>query len=133
MKALNILTDLGRPVGITVALAGLGLAVAACGSGASPPSAAVSGSGSSSTGQADTIVIKNFAFQPATLTVAAGTKVMVKNEDGTTHTVTAENGAFDTGDVPAHSTKTFTAPKAGTYPYMCNIHQYMHGTLRVSG
>jgi plastocyanin len=79
------------------------------------------------------IMIKNFAFTgPAS--VKAGSTVTVMNEDSEAHTVTADSssGGFDV-TVPAGATKTFTAPaKPGTYPYHCNYHSNMHGTLRVS-
>ena len=90
---------------------------------------------SSATTAADTIVIQNFAFSPATLTVAPGTTVTVVNKDAVTHTLTstASTRAFDTGDVAAGSSTTFHAPAtAGTYSYICSIHTYMHGTLTVS-
>ncbi|MFI6725968.1 cupredoxin domain-containing protein [Streptomyces atratus] len=79
------------------------------------------------------ITIKDFAFKPARLTVAPGTPVTVVNEDAARHTVTATGSkAFDTGDVAAGQTVTFTAPaKAGTYPYICTIHPYMKGSLTV--
>lgn len=101
--------------------------------------ATVTGCGSShhsatSVGAADTIVIKNFAFNPSSLTVAPGATVTVRNADPATHTVTASGASkpFDTGDIPAGKTVTFTAPtKPGTYPYICQIHQFMHGTLQV--
>jgi plastocyanin len=97
-----------------------------------------SGGGSTGSGStpaaADTISINNFAFGPATLTVAPGTKITVVNHDSATHTVTAtKNKAFDTGDVAGGKSTTFTAPTApGTYAYICSIHQYMMGTLIVS-
>jgi plastocyanin len=90
---------------------------------------------SSTAAAADTIVIKNFAFTPATLTVAPGTKITVTNEDSVAHTVTstASPQAFDTGDIGAGSSTTFTAPsKAGSYSYICTIHTFMHGSLTVS-
>ena|SRR5665213_1933288 len=121
---------------------GLGAAVAtgvaACGGGSSTKtsatttSAAPSSGGSSGRAGADTIVIKNFAFMSPTITVKAGTTVSVHNEDSTTHTLTATNGAFTTGGIAPGSTKTFTAPKAGRYSYDCQIHQYMTGTLIVT-
>lgn len=79
------------------------------------------------------IVIKNFLFSPATLTVAPGTVVTVKNDDPTPHTVTATaSGPFDTGTIAGGKTATFTAPaSAGTYDYICDIHQYMKGKLTV--
>ena len=100
--------------------------LAACGSGGK------STSGTSVSGP-DTIVIKNFAFSPQSITVAPGATVTVHNEDVATHTVTATGGAFNTGDISPGQTRTFTAPaKAGSYGYICNIHQFMTGTLSVS-
>jgi plastocyanin len=82
----------------------------------------------------DTIVIKNFMFAPASLTVAPGAVVTVKNEDSVTHTLTAKTDQtlFNTGPVSPGQTKTFKAPdKPGSYPFFCTIHQYMTGTLVV--
>lgn len=79
-------------------------------------------------------MISNYMFSPKMVTVKAGATVTVTNMDSVDHTLTSTSGAFDTGDVPGGQTKTFTAPtKAGSYPYICNIHQYMTGTLVVSG
>ncbi|WP_255431312.1 cupredoxin domain-containing protein [Streptacidiphilus sp. PB12-B1b] len=76
-------------------------------------------------------MISNFAFHPAALTVKPGEKVTVVNHDSTAHTVT-DGSVFNTGDVNSGATVTFTAPaKAGSYPYICTIHQFMHGTLNV--
>jgi plastocyanin len=57
----------------------------------------------------------------------------VDNHDSTAHTLTATAGkAFDTGTIGAGKSGTFTAPAAaGSYPYICTIHQFMHGTLIV--
>ncbi len=71
-------------------------------------------------------------FSPMSLSVSPGATVTVKNEDSATHTVTASDKSFDTGDVAPGGTKTFTAPKkAGSYSYICSIHNYMQGTLTV--
>jgi plastocyanin len=73
-------------------------------------------------------------FSPATLTVAPGATVKVTNTDQVTHTLTASNGAFNTGNIAAGQSGTFTAPKTpGRYSYICSIHQYMSGTIVVSG
>jgi len=97
-------------------------------------SASAASSGSTAVAGAAQIVIDNFTFSPATLTVTPGEKVTVVNKDSTTHTLTATgNKAFDTGDIASGATTTFTAPStAGSYPYICTIHQFMHGTLTVS-
>ena len=78
------------------------------------------------------VSIKNFAFSPKTLKVKAGTKVTVKNNDGTTHTFSADKGAFDTGDIDSGSSATVTVKKPGTYAYHCNIHSSMHGTIKAT-
>ncbi|HVA08371.1 MAG TPA: cupredoxin domain-containing protein [Acidimicrobiales bacterium] len=103
------------------------LLLAACGSGGAgrgaPPSPPVQGTH---------ITISNFMYSPMALTVSPGTTVRVTNEDTATHTLSATDAPFDTGDIEPGRTKTFTAPtKPGTYHYICNIHQYMMGTVTV--
>jgi len=78
-----------------------------------------------------TVVIDNFAFAPATLTVTAGTTVTWKNEDDSPHRIGDQNGTFksaalDTDDTFSH---TFAAP--GEYPYICTVHPYMAGKIIV--
>ena len=80
-----------------------------------------------------TIVIKNFAFNPSHVTVKPGEAIKVVNKDGVTHTLTSLTKKFNTGDINPGQTKAFTAPKkAGHYPYQCEIHQFMTGTITVS-
>ncbi|MFE7354865.1 cupredoxin family copper-binding protein [Streptomyces sp. NPDC057543] len=113
------------------------------GAGSSPTSATPSTSPSASASPSPSpvgkarITIKNFAFTPTQLTVPAGARITVVNEDAVAHTVTATAGAtngktFDTGDIAPGKTATFTAPvNPGTYPYICTIHPYMKGSLTV--
>lgn len=112
------------------------LIAAGCGSSGHKTSTTTTGGASSGGTAAATLVIKNFSFKPSTLTVSPGATVTVKNEDSATHTVTASgshSGAFNTGDIQPGSSATFKAPSAaGTYHYICSIHQFMHGTLVVS-
>jgi plastocyanin len=115
-------------MGLSVVALAAGLA----GCGSTSPSATNTsvpvGSGTSGT----SIAIKNFAFAPNVLTVAPGAKVSVRNDDGVTHTLTSITGTFTTGNVASGASVQFTAPTTpGTYPYRCNIHQYMTGTLVV--
>ncbi|MFC1436278.1 cupredoxin domain-containing protein [Streptacidiphilus sp. N1-3] len=129
-----------RRVALTAAV--LLLALAGCsssGSGASstpsvtasaPVSASASAGGSAATGSQ--IVIEGFAYAPTTLTVGPGQKVTVLNHDSTAHTLTASDKSFDTGSIGPGKSGSFTAPaKPGSYPYICTIHQFMHGTLTV--
>ncbi|MGH3669535.1 MAG: cupredoxin domain-containing protein [Pseudonocardiaceae bacterium] len=124
-----------RPITILLALvvAVLGL-VTGCGGGAA--SSAGGGSGSAAAPSAptssNTIVIKDFSYTPASLTVAPGTKITVVNQDQAPHTVTANDKSFDSGTIEGGRRGEVTAPtKPGTYAYICTIHQYMTGTLIV--
>lgn len=97
-----------------------------------------SGSNSSNTNAAgttaNTVVIKNFAFSPASLTVTKGTKVTWVNNDGPAHTVTAtDNGnTFNSGTIaPAGGTYSFTFTTAGDFNYKCSIHPQMLGIVHV--
>lgn len=130
-------TSRGRPIRrlAVIGVFGGALVLASCSSGGSAATNSTqSGStGSTASGGGKAITIKNFAFSPSSITVAPGTTVTVTNSDSVAHTVTSKTGGFDTGDIQAGQSKTFTAPnKAGSYPYICTIHQYMSGTLTVS-
>ena len=106
------------------------LLLAACGS--STPTMSGSSAPTTSSGGGSSITISNFMFNPMALRVSPGATVKVTNKDSATHTLTATGGQFDTGNITQNQTKTFKAPsKPGTYHYICNIHQYMMGTITV--
>jgi plastocyanin len=110
------------------------LTVAACSGASSSASSPPTAAAATASASASAIVIKNFMFSPMTLTVSPGTVVTVRNEDSVTHTLTdkADPKLFGTGDVGPGQVKTFTAPsKAGSYAFLCTIHQYMTGTIVV--
>jgi len=107
--------------------------VAGCGSNSSGgDTSSAASTPAAPAGGADTVTIQDFKFGPATLTVKPGAKVTVTNSDSTTHTATADGGAFDTGDLDPGSSKTITLAKAGTYAYHCQIHPFMKATIVVS-
>ena len=118
--------------GAVVLVLAAALLLAACSSGGSGSSSASSSKGSGTATSTESITISNFMFSPMHAAVAPGSTVSVTNKDSVAHTLTATAGQFDTGDIGPGETKTFTAPsKAGTYDYICNIHQYMMGTIVV--
>ena len=80
---------------------------------------------------ANVIVIKNFSFQPARLTVASGTAVTVTNADRVAHTLSSSDGSFDAGEIGAGKTATIVLKQSGTFKYSCQIHPSMTGTLVV--
>lgn len=78
------------------------------------------------------IGIAQFAFADSP-TVAPGTVVTVANTDGVSHTLTATDGAFDTGTLSGGSQASFVAPaQPGTYAFFCAIHTSMTGTITVA-
>jgi plastocyanin len=129
----------------------LAAALAACGSSggsggtaaptATAPASTAGGTAASTAGGAPaaaaTVTIRNFAFTPATLTVRVGTTVTWVNDDQTPHTVRfADRSIAQSPDLSAGGgqqswSHTFTT--AGTYPYICGIHTYMTGTVKVTG
>ena len=77
------------------------------------------------------VIVGRADFSPATLTIAVGSTVIWKNRGPVAHTVTSNDGTFDSGDLPAGGTFRFTFTKSGTFPYICNYHPYMTGTIIV--
>ena len=73
------------------------------------------------------------SFSPNPATVRVGQTVAWKNNGGTTHTATANGGAFNTGDIGDGSlSPTITMSTQGSFDYHCAIHPSMTGTLNVT-
>ena len=77
--------------------------------------------------------IKNFAYVTDPLTIAVGDTVTWTNNDTAPHTATSDSPLFDTGVLNPGDSKSFTFTTAGSFPYHCNIHAFMHGTVIVQG
>ena len=84
-----------------------------------------------STGSAPVVHLKDFAFQPATLTISAGQRVTFQNDDDEAHTVTATDKSFDSAGLDSGRTWSHTFEKPGTYTYFCVLHPYMKGKIIV--
>lgn len=82
-------------------------------------------------GTGNSVSIKNFAFSVNSLTVSAGTKVTWTNNDATTHTVTADDGSFDSGNIAPGGSFSKTFSTAGAYAYHCSIHSTMKAKVEV--
>jgi len=78
------------------------------------------------------IAVGDGKFDPGTVTVAPGTTVKWTNMGRTTHSVTADKGEWDSGDVPAGASYTATFNTPGTYAYHCRQHPDMKGTIVVA-
>ena len=121
------------PLVVLLAVAAVAGGVAAgCGGDDAPatPAAAMAegGAGGAST---DRVAIADFAFDPETVTVGAGTKLTWTNEDEAPHTATADVGSFDTGTLKRDDTGAVALDQPGTYTYYCRFHPFMKGTVEV--
>jgi plastocyanin len=78
-----------------------------------------------------TAKIDNFTFEPATLTVKAGTTVTWTNEDDIPHTVVATDRAFRSKALDTDDKFSFTFTTPGSYEYFCSLHPHMKATVVV--
>jgi plastocyanin len=79
------------------------------------------------------VSIVDFAFQPASVELATGGTVTWTNTGQAPHTVTADDGSFDSGTLSPGATFSQTFATAGTFTYHCNIHPQMTATVIVGG
>jgi plastocyanin len=92
------------------------------------------GGGGGGGAEAASVDIPEIAFEPADITVKAGTTVTWTNSDDIPHTVTKEGGPgaeFDSGDLDPGSTFEQTFDAAGKVDYVCTIHPGQAGTVTV--
>jgi copper-containing nitrite reductase len=105
--------------------------------------------GQTNTSNSSVVTIVNFAYNPADLTIYAGTTVTWVNKDTVGHTVTEGKGdspkiasqrAFDSSHgtsgpnvivIPSGQSWSFTFTTPGEYDYYCIPHPYMRGHITV--
>ena len=75
--------------------------------------------------------ISGFAFDPQTLTVAAGDTVTWTNLDQVAHTVTADDSSWNSGTLNHGESWSHTFDAAGTWDYHCTFHPMMMGAIIV--
>jgi nitrite reductase (NO-forming) len=73
------------------------------------------------------------AYSPNVTHIKVGDTVEWINDDTVTHTVTADDKAFDSGDIAKAKKWSHKFTQAGTYTYHCTPHPYMKGTIIVDG
>ena len=120
------------------------LALVAAGCGGSDDNGGGGGGGgaakkpaSSGGGKNATVVMKNIAFSPTSVTVAKGGTVKWTNDDSVGHDVTKKSGPgpkFSSGpDGGMQKGDTFQQKftTAGTIDYVCTVHPNMKATITV--
>lgn len=109
------------------------LFVLSCNKGSSSNNYGSNNNGGSNTpSSGNTISIYNMLFGTGSLTVKAGTTVTWTNGDNMTHTVTADDGSFASGDLKYGSTYSHTFSTTGSFPYHCTYHSGMTATIVVN-
>lgn len=103
-----------RTVTVVAVVLALGLLAAAGASGATLP-----------------VTVQFQAFAPFAVDALPGDTVVWTNAGGRAHTVTADGGQFDSGDLPDGRQFRVTLTATGTYDYHCNYHRGMTGELDV--
>jgi plastocyanin len=83
------------------------------------------------------VQIVDSSFKDKTITIAAGTTVVWTHDGNRPHTVTADDGSFDSSTLNSSDSFKFTFSEPGTYPYYCRFHggpggTGMSGTIIVS-
>src|SRR4028118_377227 len=80
-----------------------------------------------------TVSIRDFSFEPAQLSVEPGTTVTCTNEGNEPHTVTADNGLFDSGVLYPGDSYSVQFNGMGTVSYYCTLHPSLTGGITVGG
>ena len=87
--------------------------------------------GQSTTPKTWKVAIEDFYFEPANAAIQPGDTIMWVNEGNTPHTVTADDGSFDSGTLQPGESYSHTFQGAGMVPYHCSIHPSMTGSVTV--
>ena len=75
------------------------------------------------------VAIEDFYFEPADAVIAPGDTIMWTNEGAQPHTVTADDGSFDSGVLNPGDSYMVTFMGEGTKTYHCSIHPSMVGSV----
>jgi plastocyanin len=77
------------------------------------------------------VVIGDGAFQPASVTIAAGGSITFLNGDDRAHTATGQSRAWDTGSLAPGQGGAQRFPAPGRFAYLCAFHPEMQGVVEV--
>jgi plastocyanin len=127
------------------AFAVLALVAAGCGGSSDNSGSSGGGGGGQKTtassggggGKSATVVMKNIAFEPTSVTVAKGGTVKWTNDDSVGHDVTKKSGpgpkfsSGPAGGMQKGDTFQEKFTTAGTINYVCTVHPNMKATITV--
>jgi plastocyanin len=75
--------------------------------------------------------MRGMAFAPSRIEVAAGTTIAWTNNDPLVHTITADDGSWDSGPIEPGKTWRHTFASAGEYAVHCTPHPFMKAIVVV--
>lgn len=78
------------------------------------------------------VAIKDFAFGPTDIQAKVGQTVTFTNGDSAPHTASLDDGSCTTPNIAGGGSDGLMFTAAGTYPFHCNVHPKMKGTITVS-
>lgn len=78
------------------------------------------------------VKVRDGNFNPTTVNIREDSTVEWLNEGSNAHTVTADDGSFDSGDLPSGEDWDWEFDTAGTYAYHCKYHASMKGSITVA-
>ncbi len=76
-------------------------------------------------------LIQNYLFSPGVIRVKAGTTVTWYNDDEVTHRTAANDGSFDSQNMPQGASFSRSFNEQGQFDYRCPIHPQMRATVVV--
>jgi plastocyanin len=89
------------------------------------------GGATAAPGSHPTVSVGFDAFSPLMLDVLTGDTVNWPNDSARPHTVTADDGSFDSGRIVVRSSFAQRFDTPGTFPYHCTLHPTMTGEIDV--
>jgi plastocyanin len=98
---------------------------------ASAPAAEAACSESAGAGEVS-VAIADFAFNPADISAAVGQTITFTNNDSAPHTATLDDDSCGTPNLNDGDSGGLTFTAAGSYPFHCDIHPNMKGTITIS-
>ncbi|MBI2022659.1 cupredoxin family copper-binding protein [Candidatus Daviesbacteria bacterium] len=75
--------------------------------------------------------ISNSKYSPSEVTINSGDTVTWTNKDSIAHTVTANNGNFDSRNIGPGESFSYKFTSSGSFSYFCKIHPDMKGVVTV--
>lgn len=79
------------------------------------------------------VTVRDFEFDPQVVDIQVGDTVVWTNVGGTHNVASDDDTTFSSAPAVAPWTFSHTFTAAGPFPYHCDVHPFMTGTVNVSG